>query len=146
MVVPQKPYVPIGTLRAAVTYPAAPDIFGDDSIRQALEDAQLSYLANHLDREDIWSQRLSGGELQRVALARALLLRPQWLFLDEATSALDEKLEAELYRMLTERLRQTTIISIGHRSTLRAFHSRQLDMRRREGVFVPRDTRVEAAE
>ena len=85
--------------------------------------------------------------MQRVALARALLLRPQWLLLDESTSALDEKLEAELYRILTERLRQTTIVSIGHRSTLRAFHSRRLDMMRREsGLFAPSDTRVAAAE
>jgi putative ATP-binding cassette transporter len=81
-----------------------------------------------------------------MALARALLLKPSWLFLDEATSALDEKLEAELYRVLIERLRHTTIVSIGHRSTLRAFHSRRLDMVPEGGLFVPRDTRVEAAE
>ena len=85
MVVPQKPYTPIGTLRAAVTYPEPADTYLDDDIRRALEDARLGSLAGQLDREDIWSQRLSGGELQRIAMARALLMQPDWLFLDEAT-------------------------------------------------------------
>jgi len=147
MVVPQKPYTPIGTLRAAVTYPATPDTYSDDDIRRALEDARLGSLAGQLDREDIWSQRLSGGELQRVALARALLTQPDWLFLDESTSAVDEKLEADLYRMLAARLPKTTIVSIGHRSTLRAFHSRRIDMTPGEGdLFTPSDVRDEAAE
>jgi putative ATP-binding cassette transporter len=138
MVVPQKPYIPIGTLRAAVTYPAAAGAYADDDIRKALEDARLSALAEQLDREDIWSQRLSGGEQQRIAVARALLTRPDWLFLDESTSALDEKLEAELYQILAARLPKTTIISIGHRSTLGAFHARRLDMKLGEGgIFLP---------
>src|SRR5262249_8779012 len=93
MVVPQKPYIPIAPLRAAVAYPAEPGLYGDDAIRKALEDVHLGNLASQLDREDMWSQRLSGGEQQRVALARALLMRPDWLFLDESSSALDEKLE-----------------------------------------------------
>ncbi len=97
MVVPQKPYIPIATLRAAVTYPSEPDAYGDDAIRKALSDARLGGLIDQLDREDVWSQRLSGGEQQRIALARALLMRPDWLFLDESTAALDEKLEAEMY-------------------------------------------------
>jgi putative ATP-binding cassette transporter len=138
MVVPQKPYIPIGTLRAAVTYPAPAGAYADEDIRKALEDARLSALAEQLDREDIWSQRLSGGEQQRIAVARALLTRPDWLFLDESTSALDEKLEAELYQILAARLPKTTIISIGHRSTLGAFHERRLDMKLGEGgIFSP---------
>jgi vitamin B12/bleomycin/antimicrobial peptide transport system ATP-binding/permease protein len=147
MVVPQKPYIPIGTLRAAVSYPAAPDAYADEDIRQALTDAHIGFLASQLDREDMWSQRLSGGEQQRVAIARALLEKPDWLFMDESTSALDEKLEAELYRMLKQRLPRTTIVSIGHRSSLAAFHARRLDMTENgAGQFTPRDTKAQAAE
>ena len=83
MVVPPKPYIPISTLRAAVTYPAVPGTYSDDDIRRALVDAHLGDLVDQLDREDVWSQRLSSGEQQRLALARALLMRPDWLFLDE---------------------------------------------------------------
>jgi putative ATP-binding cassette transporter len=147
MVVPQKPYIPIGTLRAAVSYPGGPDSYADTDIRSALADARIGFLADQLDREDIWSQRLSGGEQQRVAIARALLEKPDWLFLDEATSALDEKLEAELYRMLKQRLPKTTVISIGHRSTLTAFHARHIHMMEGSaGQFTPRDAKAEAAE
>jgi putative ATP-binding cassette transporter len=147
MVVPQKPYIPIATLRSAVTYPAVADTYADDDIRRALTDAQLGSLAGELDREDVWSQRLSGGEQQRLALARALLLRPEWLLLDESTSALDEKLEAELYAMLAKRLPNTTVVSIGHRSTLAAFHRRRLEMMAEGDHFAPRDTaKVAAAE
>jgi vitamin B12/bleomycin/antimicrobial peptide transport system ATP-binding/permease protein len=147
MVVPQKPYIPMGTLRAAISYPGGPDTYADADVRRALEDARIGFLAEQLDREDIWSQRLSGGEQQRVAIARALLKQPDWLFLDEATSALDEKLEAELYGMLKQRLPKTTIVSIGHRSTLTAFHIRRLDMTESgTGRFTPRDVKAEAAE
>jgi vitamin B12/bleomycin/antimicrobial peptide transport system ATP-binding/permease protein len=139
MVVPQKPYIPIATLRAAITYPSEPDTYSDDAIRKALNDARLGRLADQLDREDMWSQRLSGGEQQRVALARALLAQPDWLFLDESTSALDEKLEAEMYAALTEHLPKTTVVSIGHRSTLAAFHRRRLDMTPEGDYFTPQD-------
>jgi vitamin B12/bleomycin/antimicrobial peptide transport system ATP-binding/permease protein len=146
MVVPQKPYIPIATLRAAVTYPAEPGTYGDDAIVTALRDARLGGLVDQLDREDVWSQRLSGGEQQRIALARALLMRPDWLFLDESTSALDENLEAEMYTALAEHLPKTTVISIGHRSTLAAFHRRRLDMTPEGDHFTPRDVARMAAE
>jgi putative ATP-binding cassette transporter len=147
MVVPQKPYIPIGTLRSAITYPAAVNTFSDEEIRKALVDVRLANLTECLDRDEAWSQRLSGGEQQRIALARALLTKPDWLFLDESTSALDEKLEAELYAILAARLPKTTIVSIGHRSTLGAFHRRRLDMTATEGGhFTPRDTPAAAAE
>jgi putative ATP-binding cassette transporter len=147
MVLPQKPYIPMGTLRTAICYPGTLDTYADADIRRALDDARIGFLAGQLDREEIWSQRLSGGEQQRIAIARALLKQPDWLFMDEATSALDEKLEADLYRILTQRLPKTTIVSIGHRSTLVAFHVRRLDMTEGDaGRFTPRDAKAEAAE
>jgi putative ATP-binding cassette transporter len=146
MVVPQKPYIPIATLRAAVTYPAVAGTYQDDDIRKALSDARLGPLGNHLDREDVWSQRLSGGEQQRLAIARALLMRPDWLFLDESTSALDERLEAEIYRIIAERLPGTTIVSIGHRATLDAFHRRHIALTPEGDHFAPRDVARMAAE
>ena len=100
----------------------------DEDIRTALVDARLGELAGELDHEEVWSQRLSGGEQQRLALARALLMQPDWLFLDESTSAVDETLEAEIYAVLARRLPKTTIVSIGHRSTLGGLHHRHLEM------------------
>ncbi|HME72547.1 MAG TPA: ATP-binding cassette domain-containing protein, partial [Myxococcota bacterium] len=125
---PQKPYLPIATLRDVVLYPGgAPDGAGDDAaIRTTLAAVGLPALATDLDEEANWALRLSGGEQQRIAFARALVQRPDWLFLDEATSALDEPTEGCLYGMLRERLPTTTIVSIGHRSTLAAFHDRRL--------------------
>jgi vitamin B12/bleomycin/antimicrobial peptide transport system ATP-binding/permease protein len=139
MVVPPKPYIPIGTLRVAVTYPAEPGTYTDGDIRQALADVYLDDLSNQLGREDVWSQRLSSGEQQRVAIARALLRRPDWLFLDESTSAVEEKLEAKLYAVLARRLPKTTFISIGHRSSLVRIHSRHLEMSPIDDHFTLRD-------
>ncbi len=145
MVVPQKPYVPIASLRAAVSYPAMPGTYSDDDIRTALVDAQIGKLADQLDHEDVWSQRLSGGELQRLALARALLMKPDWLFLDEATSAVDEKQEADLYGVLARRLPHTTVISIGHRSSVVALHHRHIEIIPEGDRFVLRDAPKAAA-
>jgi vitamin B12/bleomycin/antimicrobial peptide transport system ATP-binding/permease protein len=139
MVVPAKPYIPISTLRAAVTYPAVLGTYSDDDIRGALADVYLGDLVNELDREEVWSQRLSSGEQQRVALARALLIRPDWLFLDESTSAVDEKLEAKLYATLARRLPKTTIMSIAHRSAVVGLHQRHLEMRPEANHFTVRD-------
>jgi putative ATP-binding cassette transporter len=140
MLLPQKPYIPIGTLRAALTYPAPPDHFDDAALRAALEAALLPGLIEDLDVDDMWSQRLSGGEQQRLAIARALLAKPDWLFLDEATTAVDEAMEAKIYRVLSEMLPQTAIVSIGHRSTLQQFHKRRLEMHPvDDGTFTPRE-------
>jgi putative ATP-binding cassette transporter len=138
LLLPQKPYIPSGSLRVAVTYPALADSYDDARIAEALKLARLPALVEHLDRDDNWSQRLSGGEQQRLAVARALLDRPDWLFLDEATSALDEKLEGEIYAMLRAQLPDTTIVSIGHRNTLHALHDSRIEMTPgADGAFSP---------
>ncbi|MDD3444946.1 MAG: ABC transporter ATP-binding protein/permease [Zavarzinia sp.] len=123
---PQKPYVPVGTLRAAVTYPLAEGAIADEVLKSALADVGLPDLVDRLDEEAHWQMRLSGGELQRLAIARALVRKPRWLFLDEATSAMDEAMEHGLYDLIRKRLPGTTLVSIGHRSSLKAFHDREL--------------------
>src|ERR1700722_1461373 len=145
MVVPTKPYIPISTLRSAVTYPAVAGTYSDDQIRDALTAAHLGQLAGELDHEEVWSQRLSSGEQQRLALARAVLFRPDWLFLDESTCAIDEKLEAELYAMLAQRLPNTTIVSIGHRSSVAALHRRHIEMSPEGDHFALREVPKSAA-
>ncbi len=145
MVMPPKPYIPISTLRAAVTYPAVPGTYSDDDIRDALTAAHLRALTGELDQEEVWSQRLSSGEQQRLALARAVLFRPDWLFLDEATSAVDEKLEAELYAMLAQRLPETTLVSIGHRSAVATLHRRHIEMTPDDDHYALREVAKAAA-
>jgi len=147
LLLPQRPYIPIGTLRAAVTYPANPDRYGDAAILEALHAAQLGDLTGELDIEDNWPQRLSGGEQQRLAIARAILAKPDWLFLDEATSAMDEAMEAEIYEILAGKLPGTTIVSIGHRASLAQFHKRHIEMRPSSvGIFTPTEIAFKPAE
>jgi vitamin B12/bleomycin/antimicrobial peptide transport system ATP-binding/permease protein len=129
-VMPQRPYLPIGSLEAAVSYPAMPGTFAADDIREALAAVGLPGLATRLFDHEHWNRMLSPGEQQRLAVARAILHTPDYLFLDEATASLDEASEAELYRLLQRRLPNATIVSIGHRSTLRAFHDRHLTLTR----------------
>ena len=131
---PQRPYLPLGTLRRVLSYPAASDAFSDAEITAALADAGLSHLAPRLDVEEAWSQLLSGGEQQRVALARALLLKPAWLFLDEATASLDPAAERALYETLAVRLPAAMIFSIAHRPAVAEYHSRHITMR--DGTLV----------
>ncbi len=123
---PQKPYLPIGTLREVVSYPTPPGGIDDAALREALEAVGLPALAGRLDEPAHWALSLSPGEQQRIAFARALVQEPAWLFLDEATSALDEASEVRLYTLLHERLPDVTLVSVGHRSTLRPFHARNL--------------------
>jgi putative ATP-binding cassette transporter len=144
MALPQRPYFPIGTLAAAVTYPAKPGTFGLDKLAEVIGAVGLPALALRLEEEAHWNRMLSPGEQQRLGVARVLLEAPDFLFLDEATASLDEPSEAALYRLLGERLKGATIVSIGHRSTLSAFHRRGLTMvrdgdryRLREAVLEP---------
>jgi putative ATP-binding cassette transporter len=123
---PQKPYLPIGTLRDAVSYPTPAGGVNDATLREVLAAVGLVELADQLDEAGHWALQLSPGEQQRIAFARALVQRPDWLFLDEATSAVDEATEARLYRLVREQLPGTSVFSVGHRGTLRRFHSRQL--------------------
>jgi vitamin B12/bleomycin/antimicrobial peptide transport system ATP-binding/permease protein len=126
MMLPQRPYFPVATLEAAISYPSERGAFTAERIAQVLEDVGLPALARRLSDEAHWNQILSPGEQQRLGIARAILQSPDYLFLDEATASLDEASEAKLYLLIQERLPQTTIVSIGHRSTLIAFHDRHL--------------------
>jgi putative ATP-binding cassette transporter len=120
---PQKAYLPIGSLKQVVTYPADADAVSDAEVREALAAVGLGHLATDLARTENWAQALSGGEQQRVAVARALITRPDWLFLDEATASLPD---ADLYAQLRARLPGTTLVSIGHQDQLESFHTRKL--------------------
>ena len=146
-VLPQRTYLPLGTLRQALCYPRTVEAYPHADVTAALEAVGLGALKGELDDAGNWSQRLSGGEQQRLGAARVLLVKPDFLFLDEATSALDEPSEAELYHTLLEQLPHTAIVSIGHRPTLDAFHTRRIAMHRAgDGLFHPVDAVPEAAE
>jgi putative ATP-binding cassette transporter len=130
MFIPQRPYFPNGPLRDALAYPETPSNYSDAQLRQALTDALLPQLAEQLDQADAWSQKLSGGEQQRLAIARVLLKKPTWVFADEATSALDETTESSVYKKLMDLVHsaQGAIISIAHRPTVAAFHTRRWEL------------------
>jgi putative ATP-binding cassette transporter len=123
---PQKPYLPIGTLKDALCYPGASDPVPEQDARAALEACGLWHLSRRMRETANWSLVLSGGEQQRLAFARALIYRPDWLFLDEATSALDESAERHMYELIRERLPHATVVSIAHRPAVAAFHDRQI--------------------
>jgi putative ATP-binding cassette transporter len=139
MMLPQRPYFPVGSLQSAVVYPAETGAFSPDQVKAALTAVGLPKLASRIGEEAHWNRMLSLGEQQRLGLARALLLAPQYLFLDEATASLDEASEAALYRLIEEKLPATTIVSIGHRSTLEAFHQRNVVLAREGDRFALQD-------
>jgi putative ATP-binding cassette transporter len=127
MFIPQRPYVPDGSLRDALAYPNPASDYSDEALRQALEDALLPDLAKRLGDTDAWSQKLSGGEQQRLAIARVLLKKPAWVFADEATSALDAQAEETLYKRLAAGVKSAggAMVSIAHRASVGAFHDRR---------------------
>jgi putative ATP-binding cassette transporter len=130
---PQKPYVPSGTLRRAVAYPGAAEDWTLESMGEALHKVGLDHLKEKLEEEAPWDQTLSGGEKQRLAFARLLLHNPDIIVLDEATSALDEKSQDKMMDMVIKELPKATIVSVGHRAELEAFHSRKIVLERRKG-------------
>jgi vitamin B12/bleomycin/antimicrobial peptide transport system ATP-binding/permease protein len=139
MMLPQRPYFPIGSLHGAIAYPGESETFSADRIRDALGMVGLPQLGARLEEDAHWNRMLSLGEQQRLGMARALLHAPDYLFLDEATASLDEPSEATLYHLLAEKLPDTTIVSIGHRSTLEAFHQRFVTMVRDGDRFTLKD-------
>jgi vitamin B12/bleomycin/antimicrobial peptide transport system ATP-binding/permease protein len=136
MMLPQRPYFPIGSLQAGIVYPAEASAFSPDQVRDVVISVGLPQLASRLEEQAHWNRMLSLGEQQRLGVARALLHAPQYLFLDEATASLDEAAEAALYHLLEAKLPATTIVSIGHRSTLQAFHQRNVVLTRDGDRFV----------
>jgi putative ATP-binding cassette transporter len=132
---PQRPYLPLGTLKHAVSYPQDAANVTDDDARAALSAVGLGHLKDELARDESWAQTLSGGEQQRLAIARALINRPDWLFMDEPTASLPDAAQAELYALLKERLPGATLVSIGHRESLDRFHQRKLAFR--DGSLAP---------
>jgi putative ATP-binding cassette transporter len=127
---PQRPYLPLGTLADALVYPRSAAELLRDNLAEALRTVGLPELVDRLEEEANWAQRLSIGEQQRLAFARVLLARPEIVFLDEATSALDEAAEVSLYRLLREAPWKPTIVSVGHHGTLRRFHDAVVDLAR----------------
>jgi putative ATP-binding cassette transporter len=123
---PQRPYLPIGSLREALSYPQPVADYPAERYAQVLETCRLPHLVKRLDESNHWQRMLSPGEQQRLAFARALLYAPKWLYLDEATSAMDEEDEANLYQALIDELPGLSIISVGHRSSLKRFHPRHV--------------------
>ena len=125
---PQRPYLPLGTLRNAVTYPSPFDAFSDAEVRRALERCDLGNLIGKLDQVDRWDKELSLGEQERLAFARLLLHKPGWVFLDEATAALDEDSQGRVMGLFNAELKNTTVLSIGHRPDLATYHTRVLQL------------------
>jgi putative ATP-binding cassette transporter len=134
---PQRPYLPLGTLRAAISYPAPTGTFDDATVEEALRRCGLGDFAGALDRDERWDKTMSHGQQQRIAFARLVLHRPRWVFMDEATSALDEESQSEMLSLFDRELAGTSVLSIGHRPGLEAFHTRTLHLRKTdEGEVV----------
>ena len=145
MILPQRPYFPIAPLAAAVAYPAEPGQFDAATVAELIGAVGLSALVSRIEEEAHWNRMLSLGEQQRLGIARALLYCPDFLFLDEATASLDEPSETALYQLLDQRLPRATIVSIGHRATLAAFHRRRLAFIRTGDRHVVQETALSPA-
>jgi putative ATP-binding cassette transporter len=137
---PQQPYVPLGTLRRAVTYPISSEEVDDALIRNRVEEVGLGHFLDRLDEDTNWEHVLSGAEKQRLAFARVLIQQPNIIVMDEATAGLDPLSQEQLMRLVLERLPEATVISVGHRPELEAFHTRKLVLEYHpEGARLVRD-------
>jgi putative ATP-binding cassette transporter len=145
MILPQRPYFPIAPLAAAVAYPVEPGSFDSAQVTELISAVGLPDLASRIEQEAHWNRMLSPGEQQRLGIARAILYAPDYLFLDEATASLDEAAEAALYHLLERELAAATIVSIGHRATLAAFHRRRLVLAGEGGRTWLREGKLAAA-
>jgi putative ATP-binding cassette transporter len=143
MLLPQRPYFPVARLGSAIAYPAEPGTFDLARIADVLGAVGLPAMVERLEEEGHWNRMLSLGEQQRLGVARALLHAPDFLFLDEATASLDEAAEMAVYKLLQDRLPETTVVSIGHRSTLAAFHRRRLTLVHEGDRYRVRETALE---
>ena len=140
LLIPQQTYVPLGTLRRAAAYPSSPEEVDDKAVRQALEDVGLGHFLERIDEDTRWAGILSGGEKQRLSFARLLIHRPDLVIMDEATAALDPQSQEHLMKMFLERLPEATLISVGHREELEAFHTRKLVLEyHAEGACLVKD-------
>jgi putative ATP-binding cassette transporter len=128
MFLSQLPYVPLGDLRAVVTYPGKEGTIDDETLRRMLQTVALSHLVGRLDEQLDWAKVLSPGEQQRIAFARILLTKPKVVFLDEATSALDEGLEFMLYQLVRTELPDTILVSVSHRTSVEQHHTHELEL------------------
>jgi putative ATP-binding cassette transporter len=128
MFLPQRPYLPLGTLASAVSYPKPADTFAREDIEAALERVGLGEFIPQLDREERWDQVLSVGQQQRLGFARLLLHKPRWVFLDESTGALDEENQNRVMSIFEQELAGSAVVSIGHRPGLEKFHTRTLEV------------------
>jgi putative ATP-binding cassette transporter len=137
---PQQPYLPMGTLREAASYPAPAGAFPDERIREGLALVDLGHLAGRLDESDAWSERLSGDEQQRLTFARALLHQPDWIVIDDATATLDEAMEKRVYDLLAQKLPQTSVLSITNRPAIAQYHQRRWTIAPGAGSAVPQPT------
>jgi putative ATP-binding cassette transporter len=141
---PQEPYVPLGTLRRALAYPLSPEQVDDALVRTTVEEVGLGHFLDRLDEDTTWEHVLSGGEKQRLAFARVLIQRPETIVMDEATAALDPLAQEQLMRLLLERLPEATLISVGHRPELEAFHTRKLVLEyRADGARLVSDESIQ---
>ena len=130
---PQRPYIPSGTLRRAVCYPQPAESWTLDEIGAALDKVGLGHLKDKVEEEAPWDQTLSGGEKQRLTFARLLLNDPDIIVMDEATAALDDRSQDRMMQTVVDELPGATIVSVAHRAELEAFHSRKITLERREG-------------
>jgi putative ATP-binding cassette transporter len=142
---PQRPYIPMGSLRRAAAYPESPETYSSEEIAEAFEQVGLGQHTAKLDEESNWDQTLSGGEKQRLAFARILIHKPDIVVLDEATAALDVNSQLQLMELLAHQ-QGMTVLSVGHRPELEQFHSRKIELERRKGgAKLVRDVDISSA-